>query len=95
VLRAEAHKRPAFLPPDDPFRNVTVDVKTPTVPECDRPMSINDALRAARDERFGDEQIPLESWLSCEAFEARFDENRCRALKAAARIVAAIMRRGV
>lgn len=93
VLRAEAHKRPAFLLPDDPFRNITIE--PPTQPEIDRPMSVNDALRAARDERFGDEQQPLESWLACEAFERRMDENACRALKAAARLVAAIMRRGV
>jgi len=88
VLRAEAHKRPGFFLPDDPFRNITVDTSKP-IPEIDKSMSTAEALTIAIDERFGEEQAPLASWLACEAFEARFDPQRCRALKAAARIVGA------
>jgi len=98
VLRAEAHKRSGMLVDGDPFRSVTFDggieAMADTGLEIDGGMTEEQAFSIARDERFGEtETEQLDEWLLCEAFEARFDVKRCRALKAAALIVRAGIRR--
>jgi hypothetical protein len=55
-----------------------------------RNLSDQELLAQAREDQFGSEEplLTLHSWFRCEAFEARFDPNRVKALRLAAAICA-------